>query len=118
MRSPARKGGYEGILVTHGPMGRHIDDLGMYMRLILATEPWRTDPRVLHMPWRDVVLPRKLRVGVLRDDGVVRPVKPIRRAIEHVVAKLEKDERFEVVEYAPYKDKEAWDILVSVVEWG
>jgi hypothetical protein len=40
----ARRKLITGILCTHGPMGRSIEDLEMYMKLVAAAKPWRKDP--------------------------------------------------------------------------
>jgi Asp-tRNA(Asn)/Glu-tRNA(Gln) amidotransferase A subunit family amidase len=71
-------------------------------------------PSCHRMPWRPQgLLLRPIRIGVLRDDGVVRPVSPIARAIEHVVRALRRSPAFEVVEYEPFKSKESWETVVS-----
>jgi len=75
-----------------------------YSRCSIHFRPWRTLPR-----------PRKLRIGILRDDGVVRPVTPITRALDTIGARLQGNPAFEVVEYEPYKSAEAWDIIVSLM---
>jgi hypothetical protein len=46
------------------------------------------------------------------DDGYVRPVPPMYRAIQAVREALEKDDRFEVVDYTPYKTQECVDLAV------
>lgn len=37
--------GFAGIPPTQGPLGHSIRDLELYMRVVLAAEPWRRDPR-------------------------------------------------------------------------
>ncbi|KAL1404951.1 hypothetical protein Q8F55_008563 [Vanrija albida] len=112
---PVGPAGYEGILGTHGPMARSVDDLEKYMRLVAASEPWRKDPTLDVKPWREVQ-PKRLRVGVLRDDGVVRPTAPIRRALDAAVEKLRASGEFDVVDYAPFRSAENWEII-SALYW-
>ncbi|TXT04813.1 hypothetical protein VHUM_04081 [Vanrija humicola] len=119
---PVGPAGYEGILGTHGPMARGVDDLEKYMRLVASTEPWKRDPTVVSdppsldvKPWREVT-PKRLRVGILRDDGVVRPVAPIRRALDAAVAKLKASGDFDVVDYAPFRSADNWEII-SALYW-
>ncbi|TXT04819.1 hypothetical protein VHUM_04087 [Vanrija humicola] len=107
--------GYEGILGTHAPMGRSVRDMELYMRVFAAAQPWLREPGIEVKPWREVERKTKLRIGVLYDDGVVRPVAPIRRALDTAVAKL-KAAGHEVVEFAPFKSAENWDII-SKLYW-
>ncbi|CAK9786273.1 putative amidase [Cutaneotrichosporon oleaginosum] len=113
---PIAPAGCEAILGSHGPMGRSARDMELYMRIMAASEPWRVDPTLHVKPWREVTTTRKLRIGVLRDDGVVLPVAPIRRALETAVEKLKATGEFEIVEYKPLKSAENWDII-SKLYW-
>lgn len=57
------------------------------MQAQLANEPWNFDPSSIPMPWNDEEARRtvkKLRIGVVWDDGVVRPTPPVTRAMKHV----------------------------------
>ncbi|KAL1404964.1 hypothetical protein Q8F55_008576 [Vanrija albida] len=112
---PIGQKGYEGILGTQAPMGRSVRDMELYMRVFAAAEPWFREPGVEVKPWREVERKAKLRIGVLYDDGVVRPVAPVRRALDAAVAKL-KAAGHEVVEFAPFKSAENWDII-SKLYW-
>lgn len=65
-------------------------------------------------PWRPPsARSQPLRIGVLRDDGVVLPVAPIRRALAYTIEKLEKAGNVQFVEFTPYKSAEAWSLIVS-----
>lgn len=71
-------------------------------------------------PWRDDISHlsksngKKLKVGVLWDDGVVKPHPPVIRAISEVVSKLKESPNIEVVDWKPYKHDEAWEIIASL----
>ena len=103
------------ITGTFGPMGRSVRDLELFITTVIAAKPWTVDQGCLKMPWRrDEVIWKggKLpRVGVMWDDGVVRPQPPMRKALRYAVGKI-KAAGVEVVEYRPFKSVEAWDILV------
>lgn len=61
------------------------------MQSLLDSNPWDIDPGCLPIPWRKelAALPgRKLKLGVVFDDGVVKPQPPITRALREVVTKL------------------------------
>lgn len=81
--------------------------------MVRLLQPTPAEVRLHVRPWRDLQgTDRKLRIGILHDDGVVKPVTPIRRALDFAVAQLRKSERFEVVDYTPILGREAWDIIV------
>lgn len=105
--------GYEGIISTLGPMGHSVEDLELIMKIVADAKPWNYDPSLQVKPWRKVEQKGKLRVGVLRDDGVVRPVGSVQRALDYAVDKLKKNPNFEVVEYKPYKSERSWELIVS-----
>lgn len=112
--------GQEAIMGAYGPMGRSVRDMNLFMKVVLAVEPWKIDPTQVAMPWRieeptwrgGATTPT---IGVMWDDGVVLPHLPIARALKYAVEKL-RVAGFTVVEYKAYSSKEAWDIIVSA--WG
>ena len=101
------------------------------MRVIMASECWRDDSSLLPLPWRSVTPEgeglgykgwsgtgendakgrKGMRVGVMWDDGHVRPVSCIQRGMEHVVGKL-KEAGMEVVDVQPRDFKESWETIV------
>ncbi|KAL2257422.1 hypothetical protein VTK26DRAFT_202 [Humicola hyalothermophila] len=80
--------GQEGVPSVYSPMARTLGDLTYFVRAVLGEmRPWRYDYTVHPLPWRDEIEKefgdpgRKLRVGVLRTDGVVDPSPACRRAL-------------------------------------
>ncbi|KAA8900774.1 hypothetical protein TRICI_006153 [Trichomonascus ciferrii] len=75
-----------------GPMTRDFPSLVMISKAILQEEPWNYDPICVPMPWNqtefDNARSRKLRIGVLWDNNIVRPLPPVKRALEVAVEKL------------------------------
>lgn len=63
-----------------------------FMKSLLASNPWDIDPTAVPIPWReDLATPpkdRKLRLGVVFDDGVVKPQPPVARAMRETVRAL------------------------------
>ncbi|BGP26690.1 fatty-acid amide hydrolase [Rhodotorula toruloides] len=80
--------GAEFVLPVWGPLARSIPDLELLLRSVISSEPWKIDPTCVPMPWKPVTYDRPLRIGVLRDNGMVRPHPPIRRVLDETVAKL------------------------------
>lgn len=119
-----------------GPLTRSLRDMELFMRVIIASECWRDDSSLLPLPWRSVTpegeglgykgwsgagtgtgeekdTKRRMRVGVIWDDGNVRPVSCIQRGMEHVVGRL-KEAGMEVVDVQPRDFKESWEIIVRL----
>lgn len=80
------------VVSTIGPMCRSLKDISLFMAAVLRGEPWRLDNNTYRLPWREEVVqtPRKggLRICILRHDGLVRPITPIRRALDSVTSRL------------------------------
>lgn len=78
-----RMAGQEGVNAVYSPMAKTMEDLTYFMRAVVKMEPWRYDHSVHPLPWRAVdkkwrLVPesdketsrrRKVRFGVIRDDG-------------------------------------------------
>lgn len=92
-------------------MSQHLHDLSIFAKAVVDSEPWLQDPRCLPIPWRTVEKKQKLKIGVMRNDGIVLPTPPVARALEETVTKL-KAAGHEIVEWAPHGHKEAIEILV------
>ncbi|ETN43856.1 uncharacterized protein HMPREF1541_10987 [Cyphellophora europaea CBS 101466] len=76
-----------------GPLSRSVSGLEVGIRALLATRPWERDPGCIPMAWKSQEAIRatgKLRIAVLRDDGVVEPVASVVRAIQMVIKALER----------------------------
>ncbi|KAJ7282444.1 amidase signature domain-containing protein [Mycena rebaudengoi] len=113
--------GMDSIVPTFGPMCRSLRDVDLWFSLIIGAEPWLREYSLVPIPWRisapapweglDVNgMQKKIRVGVMWDDGVLRPYPSIRRALRVLVDALERDSSFEVVDYKPFKHLEASEL--------
>jgi len=88
MRCRSGMPGQEAVQSVNGPMALTFPNLEVYCRAIVEREPWKVDPRCVPVPWRQVQLPQRLRIGVLWHDGMVLPTPPVSRAMRVVVDKL------------------------------
>ena len=87
-------------------MARSLDAVELWSRAVVQSEPWiAADPNCLPIPWREVHVPRKLCIGrcyfpdesfldadcagILLDDGIVKPLPPVTRALLRTKAALE-----------------------------
>ncbi|KAF2404448.1 amidase signature enzyme [Trichodelitschia bisporula] len=103
--------GQEGIPSVFSPMARTLDDLTYFTREFVRMRPWRYDHTVHPLEWRDGSEEewrgkKVLRVGVLRDDGVVTPAPACARALEQVASAL-RAEGHTVVDIDPPSPYEA-----------
>ncbi|TQV98493.1 acetamidase [Cordyceps javanica] len=85
--------GQDGIPAVYSPMARTLNDLTYFTRSIVQMKPWNYDYSIHPIPWRSDVeeayaAKKKLRVGVMRTDGVVDPSPACARALEMTVKAL------------------------------
>ncbi|KAJ4302778.1 hypothetical protein N0V90_001669 [Kalmusia sp. IMI 367209] len=98
-----------------GPMSTSLSGLKLFMKTVIDSRPWLTEPALIPFPWREFELPkdRPLRIGVLWNDEIVRPHPPITRALKTVADRLQQ-RGIEVVDFKPYLHEEAWAIIASL----
>lgn len=112
--------GQNSILSVVGPLATNAASLRLITQAFLDQKPWLVDPMVHEMPWRyehensineNIHDGRglekrggKLCFGVIRTDGVVSPMPPVRRAVNTLVTALEKAGH-EVMEWTPPSHK-------------
>ncbi|TAQ86469.1 hypothetical protein B7494_g5206 [Chlorociboria aeruginascens] len=88
---------------------------------IQAEEPWKYDPKIIPMPWRQAeadaikakITSGGLTLGFYNCDGNVLPHPPILRGIETVVSTLQKNGH-NVVPWRPYKHDNAFDLIAGI----
>ncbi|KAF8628044.1 hypothetical protein AX17_006048 [Amanita inopinata Kibby_2008] len=83
--------GQEGVLAVYSPMTRTLDDLETFWRAFISMKPWEYEHSCLPIPWRSVqISQKKLKWGVMWDDGIVAPSPACERALREVVDILKK----------------------------
>lgn len=83
--------GQDIIRSVAGPMSCSLATIERYMEALPCASPWELDQHTAPVPWRRSVASlkaRRLRLGFLIDDGVVKVQPPIARAVREVVAAL------------------------------
>ncbi|KAI9712711.1 MAG: Acetamidase [Bogoriella megaspora] len=100
------------ILSVVGPLAPSISALRLATKSLLSQQPWLHDPLVHELPWRDeqeqeildivnsLGASHKLAFGVIRQDDLVAPHPPVRRALDIVVGAMEKLGH-EIIEWKP-----------------
>ncbi|KAL6923263.1 hypothetical protein FSST1_000537 [Fusarium sambucinum] len=112
--APVSTDGQEHVPSSVGPLTRSMSSMHDITKAIILQEPWTQDCRCIPIPWRDNVyddiLKRKLTIGVVRDDGVVKPHPTVAKMIEEAVAALEADGH-EVIEWKPDFHAECIEVM-------
>ncbi|KIL85984.1 hypothetical protein FAVG1_10953 [Fusarium avenaceum] len=76
-----------------GPISPLLSNLVTMTKECLLAEPWTLDPNVVPIPWRqeiyDQIQQRPLTIGVILDDGIVRPHPEVQIAVQRAVALFE-----------------------------
>ncbi|QRV80445.1 amidase [Ceratobasidium sp. AG-Ba] len=112
--------GMDNIVGVVGPMTHSARDLELFCRIMSQYESWTLEHQVLNIPWNSTLaqsrgqgLPKRLVIGLVRDDGVVAPHPPI-------AARLQKTRDaliaagHEVIDWVPMEHQEAWDLIVKL----
>ncbi|KIJ15384.1 hypothetical protein PAXINDRAFT_11929 [Paxillus involutus ATCC 200175] len=93
--------GLEFVATTCSPMARRLDDLEEFWKRVVEMKPWDYDHTCVPIPWRPVNLEgKKLRWGIVWEDGIVPPSPACRRALEWVSDALTK-QGHEVIDLTP-----------------
>ncbi|KAI1413850.1 amidase [Hypoxylon sp. FL1857] len=90
--APVSTEGQEHVPSSVGPLARNLPSLTLVMKELIQMEPWERDARCAPIPWRGEIFQSfrstPLTIGLLTDDGVVRPHPPISRVLLSLVEKL------------------------------
>ncbi|KAI3393113.1 hypothetical protein diail_4711 [Diaporthe ilicicola] len=105
--------GQESIRGVAGPLARSVEGLQVWMQAVLEQEPWDVDTTLAPVPWRSGVGLGDFTVGVMWDDGIVKPHPPVLRALRNAVDKL-KAAGVKVVDWEPYDHQRGWDIIAPL----
>ncbi|KAL5045057.1 hypothetical protein BDW71DRAFT_208663 [Aspergillus fruticulosus] len=84
--------GQEGVPSVFSPMARTLNDLTYFTRSIIGMKPWKYDYTVHPISWRSEeeseAKRKRLRVGLMANDGVIPPTPAIQRAVATTAAAL------------------------------
>ncbi|EQL34317.1 glutamyl-tRNA (Gln) amidotransferase [Blastomyces dermatitidis ATCC 26199] len=100
-----------------GPISYTLENVEMFMKAVVSSRPWETDPRALPIPWREELTKppaRPLRIAFIFDDGFVKPQPPITRALRETAAKF-KAAGHEVIEWDASSHDEGINIWLKAV---
>ncbi|KAJ7607058.1 amidase signature domain-containing protein [Roridomyces roridus] len=95
--------GLESVQIVSGTMARRLDDLEEFWKRVVGMKPWTYDFTCVPVPWRSEELElgeRKLKWGVIWEDGICPPTPACKRALSLVVESL-KLQGHQVVDFTP-----------------
>ncbi|KAI6012059.1 amidase signature domain-containing protein, partial [Pisolithus microcarpus] len=93
--------GLEGVETSCSPMARRLEDLEEFWKRVVAMRPWEYDHTCIPLSWRPVnIRGKKLRFGVIWDDGIAPPTPACRRALQVTIDALQK-QGHDVVDFPP-----------------
>lgn len=102
--------GQEAVLSVNGPMARTLEDITLFARTVVESQPWLVDPKCLPIPWRDVEPKKKLKIALMTNDGIVMPTPPVTRALKETTDKL-RSAGHEIVTWDPKLHSRAVEFL-------
>ncbi|ODQ77030.1 hypothetical protein BABINDRAFT_163924 [Babjeviella inositovora NRRL Y-12698] len=104
--------GQDAIQTTSGPMSKYPEDLQFFMKhYINDGKPWTKNASLVRVPWITGPASQKLlKVGIMYDDGVTRPLPAIERGLRFAAEKLDAAADVEVVEFFPIKPQELLEL--------
>ncbi|KAL7796011.1 amidase signature domain-containing protein [Trichoderma ceciliae] len=106
--------GQEHVPSCVGPITRSLSTIHHVVKELILREPWQSDCRVSPIPWRqsmyDEFLTRKLTIGLLLDDHVVRPHPPIMRVVQKAAAAL-RDAGHDIIDWTPDLHAECIEVM-------
>ncbi|EEH22153.1 hypothetical protein PABG_04364 [Paracoccidioides brasiliensis Pb03] len=106
------------VVPVAGPITSTVDNIEIFMKAIISSRPWETDPKALPVPWReDLANPpnRPLKIAFIFDDGFVRPQPPISRALRETADKF-RAAGHEVIEWNSSSHDEGINIWLKAVK--
>ncbi|KAF5708758.1 general amidase [Fusarium mundagurra] len=104
------------IPLSTGPMCRSLRDMDLFMKCVLSSQPYLSDPNVVPIPWTglETRLNRRLKVGIISNDGFIEPQPPVKRVISWARSLLS-DSKFanliEMKEFKVFGAEEAWKLV-------
>ncbi|KAJ7041561.1 amidase signature domain-containing protein [Mycena alexandri] len=109
--------GLESVQIVAAPMAGSLADLEEFWKRMVSMKPWTYDFTCVPLPWQKVDLQvegRKLKWGVIWDDGVCEPTPACKRSLSIVVDALNA-QGHEVVEFHPPKISETLTVGYQLV---
>jgi len=106
--------GLNAIRSQPGPLARHVEDLGLAMRVLAAPGHEQSDPAVPPVQWKDSTGISHLRIGFYCDNGIFKPCPAVQRAVRESAIALQ-NAGAELIEWQPISPWEAWELQLRLM---
>lgn len=93
--------GQLGIQACAGPIGVSLRDCKTFLKAVAEMKPWEKYHDVFFGPWEhqgQIEGGQKVRIGIVRTDGLIEPLPPIRKLVDETAEALRRAPGVEVVE--------------------
>lgn len=99
METGTRKGLRQiGLPASAGPIATTLRDCELFMKTVSDAKGWERDPEVAYGPWDEQgFLQKKPIIGVIRTDGLITPLPPIKKILDETVQAI-RSSGYEVVD--------------------
>lgn len=104
------------ILASTGPFSRSLRDIDLFMNTVIGQKPWLQDQKLVPLPWTGLQTPTRkpLLIGIIENDGFIKPQPPVKRAIAWARSRLSDPKHsgiFDIKDFKPYNAAEAWKMI-------
>lgn len=89
--------GTDGVHSTAGPMATSFRDIILFLRVMMQAGTWKYDSTVTSIPWTNTVLKRRIRLGLVLDEGIHTPSPPVRRGLQMAADLLQKSGMVDII---------------------
>lgn len=80
-----------GLMASAGPIAGSLRDCELLLSVVAEARPWERDLDVVYGLWEEQgKVGRKPLIGVVREDGLIRPLPPVSKVLEETVQALRK----------------------------
>lgn len=113
----ASRRGSPGFPGCAGPLTNSFEDIDLFMRTVIQTNPWNRDATAIAFPWRAeaaAAKPTRLRIGYFQQDSGYPIHPPVRRALESAAKTLTAKGHEVVAIDEPPSIKQAVDITTDI----
>ncbi|KAF4954717.1 hypothetical protein FSARC_12028 [Fusarium sarcochroum] len=102
------------VPISAGPICRTLRDMDLCMQSLLSCGLHKSDHNVVPMPWTGLKTPlaRRLKIGIVSNDGFIDPQPPVKRAIAWAKGILEANK--DLVEVKAFTIRDAEDAWSSI----
>ncbi|KAK8016857.1 hypothetical protein PG993_015046, partial [Apiospora rasikravindrae] len=91
--------GTVGVMSSAGPLATSMRDISLFLRTVMQAETWKYDSTAISLPWsnHEPAKERRLRIGLVEDDGLYTPTPPVRRGLKKAADLLRSNDNIELV---------------------